>query len=144
MLNNFAKGDLNMEKIYYRNEEYVNKAIEENEPLLVLISFDGSEMIIGELSESVEHNILLKKVGKSELDIDKYFRIVVDGNGADWTFVCPPNYKSIADKTHRIANFYKDGFSIISSGLLELGLCVGINIPIRYARHVKYLKEDQL
>jgi len=131
-----------MNKIYYRNEEYVNKALEENEPLLVLISFDGTDMIIGELMESVEHNILLNKIGKSELDIDKYFRIVVDSSGADWTFVCPPNYKNISDKAHRIAAFYKDGFSIISQGLLELGLCVGINIPLRYSRHIKYLKDE--
>lgn len=131
-----------MEKVYFRGENEVNKAIEENEPLLILISFNGERMIVGELAESVEHNILLNKVGKSELDVDKYFRIVVDKSGADWTFVCPSNYKNIEDKTRRIAAFYKDGFSVISEGLIELGYCVGINIPFRYNRHIKELKNE--
>ena len=121
----------------------VDKAIAEGEPLLVLISFDGSELITSQIDEAVEHHILLEKVGKDSRDIDKYFRIVLDRDGADWTFVCPPDYKGIENKQRRITAFYKDGFSVISDALSELGLMVGINIPKRYRRHFDYMLEDK-
>ena len=121
----------------------VDKAIAEGEPLLVLISFDGNELITSQIDEAVEHHILLEKVGKDSRDIDKYFRIVRDRDGADWTFVCPPDYKGIENKQRRITAFYKDGFSVISNALSELGLMVGINIPKRYRRHFDYMLEDK-
>ena len=121
----------------------VDKAIAEGEPLLVLISFDGNELITSQIDEAVEHHILLEKVGKDSRDIDKYFRIVLDRDGADWTFVCPPDYKGIENKQRRTTAFYKDGFSVISDALSELGLMVGINIPKRYRRHFDYMLEDK-
>lgn len=70
---------------------------------------------------------------------DKYFRIVLDGDGADWTFICPPDYKGIADRTRRISAFYRDGFSAISGFLQSIGYLVGIDIPRRYRRHLEAL-----
>lgn len=84
---------------------------------------------------------MLLKAGFSDKDIDKYFRLVLDDESADWTFVCPPDYKNISDKTRRIKQFYKDGFTVISDVLQELGLMVGINIPRRYRRHFEMLGE---
>jgi len=127
----------------YPTPEAVDKALAVGEPLLVLISFDGSELIVSQIDEAVEHHILLEKVGKDSRDIDKYFRIVLDSDGADWTFVCPPDYKSIEDKQRRITAFYKDGFAVISDALSELGLIVGINIPKRYRRHFDYMLDDK-
>jgi len=126
-----------MQMIYYPSEPDVNETITNDQPLLVLISFDGQKVIIGELHESVEHNVLLSQIGESSLDIDKYFRIVLDKQGADWTFVCPPHYKNIEDKHRRITTFYNDGFSVISHILASIGYLVGINIPKRYSRHVQ-------
>ena len=37
-------------------------------------------------------------------DIDKYFRLVLDDTEADWTFVCPPDYRSIPGKRRRITS----------------------------------------
>lgn len=68
-------------------------------------------------------------------DIDKYFRLVLDDTEADWTFVCPPDYRSIPDKRRRITQFYLDGFAAISQALQSLGLLVGIHIPRRSCRH---------
>ncbi len=130
-----------MNIIKYPSETDVNKAISDNEPLLVLISFDGKTVIISQVDEAVEHHILLMKTGFKDTDIDKFFRIVLDNDGADWTFVCPPNYKNISDKQRRIGQFYKDGFSIISDVLHDLGYMVGINIPRRYRRHFNMLAE---
>lgn len=130
---------MNIEK--FPNVEEVEKAIANKEPLLMLISFDGTEAIVSHIDEAVEHHILLAKAGKDSRDIDRYFRIVLDDEGADWTFVCPPDYKGIQDRTRRISAFYKDGFSVISDALNELGLLVGINIPRRYQRHLKELGE---
>lgn len=120
----------------------VDKAVAEHEPLLVLISFDGSEVIMSHIDEAVEHHILLEKAGFDSRDIDKYFRIVLDSEGADWTFVCPPDYKGIEDKQRRITAFYKDGFAAISEVLSELGFMVGINIPKRYRRHFDYMMSE--
>lgn len=130
-----------MKIIKYPSEAEVNNAIHRKEPLLMLISFDGETVIMSHIDEAVEHHILLMKTGFSDKDIDKYFRLVLDSESADWTFVCPPDYKGITDKTKRIKQFYKDGFAIISDVLQELGLMVGINIPRRYRRHFNMLGE---
>ena len=127
----------------YPTPEAVDKALSDDEPLLVLISFDGSELIVSQIDEAVEHHILLEKVGKDSRNIDRYFRIVLDSDGADWTFVCPPDYKGIENKQRRITAFYKDGFAVISEALSELGLMVGINIPKRYRRHFDYMLDDK-
>ena len=126
----------------YPTPEAVDKALSDDEPLLVLISFDGSELIVSQIDEAVEHHILLEKVGKDSRNIDRYFRIVLDSDGADWTFVCPPDYKGIENKQRRITTFYKDGFAVISEALSELGLMVGINIPKRYRRHFDYMMSE--
>ena len=78
-----------MEIIKYPDEENFLDAVNADEPLLVLIAFDGSRLIASQIDEAVEHHILLKKAGFPDTDIDKYFRLVVDKSGADWTFVCP-------------------------------------------------------
>lgn len=124
-----------MNIIKYPDEQAVNKAIAEKEPLLILIAFNGETIIVSQIDEAVEHHILLAKVGYKSTDIDRYFRIVVDDEIADWTFVCPIDYKGITDKVKRIAEFYIDGFREISAALQTLGLYVGINIPKRYRRH---------
>lgn len=74
-------------------------------------------------------------------NIDKYFRIIFDNEGADWTFVCPSDYKSITNKELRIESFYKDGYKIISDFLKELGYDIDIEIPRRYRRHLNYLTD---
>lgn len=130
-----------MKIIKYPSETEVNNAINQKEPLLMLISFDGEAVIMSHIDEAVEHHILLMKTGFSDKDIDKYFRLVLDSESADWTFVCPPDYKGITDKTRRIKQFYRDGFAVISDVLQELGLMVGINIPRRYRRHFNMLGE---
>ena len=132
-----------MEIIKYPSEEEVQNAVAQKEPLLVLISFDGQTVIMSHIDEAVEHYILLMKTGFSDKDIDKFFRIVLDEEGADWTFVCPPDYKNISDRTRRIKQFYKDGFAVISDVLQQIGFIVGINIPRRYRRHFNAMMEDE-
>lgn len=131
-----------MDTIYYPVREAVNEAVKAKEPLLVLVSFDGQTCIVSSADEAVEHHILLEKAGFSSRDVDKYFRIVLGDDGADWTFVCPPDYKGITDKQRRITAFYKDGISVISDALLGLGFMVGINIPKRYQRHFEYMMSE--
>lgn len=113
---------------YYPSKEAING------PLIFLVSHDSKELIVAPITESPEHHILLNRVGKGELQIDNYFRAIVDIESAEWTFVCPPNYKNITDKTRRTSQFFKDGFVAISQALDELGFHVGITIPKRYRR----------
>lgn len=51
--------------------------------------------------ETFEHHSLLAQAVIRETDIDKYFRIVFDNTAADWTFVCPQDYRDITDKQKR-------------------------------------------
>ena len=131
-----------MNIIYYPDEESVKSALEQDEPLLVLISFDGETIIASQIDEAVEHHILLLKAGFSDRDIDKYFRLVVDRSGADWTFVCPTDYSSITRKDKRIEGFFKDGMRIIPPALKRLGYDVPVEIPKRYRRHFDIMNEE--
>ena len=131
-----------MNIIKYPCEDDVNKAIKNKEPLLLLISFDRETVIMSHMDEAVEHHILLQKAGFPSNDIDKYFRVVLDDEGADWTFICPTEYKGIKDKIRRITEFYKDGFGAISNALQSIGYLVGIHIPKRYRRHIDMLNDD--
>lgn len=131
-----------MNTIMYPSEQEVRKAMANDEPLLVLISFDEKTVIMCRIDEAMEHHRLLMKTGFKDTDIDKFFRIVLDRDGAEWTFVCPPDYKNIPFKDKRIEAFYKDGFSAISNFLHSVGYLVGINIPKRYRRHLDVLQND--
>jgi hypothetical protein len=128
--------------IRYDDVFSVDDAVRDGELMFAVILFDGSEAIVCHADEAGEHYILLQKAGRNGTDIDKYFRIVFDAEGADWTFVCPEDYKNISDKTHRIAQFYKDGFKIISEFMKIFGYFGDINIPKRYRRHLKFLIEN--
>lgn len=131
-----------MNIVKYPSEEAVSKAMAADEPLLVLISFNGETAIMSQIDEAMEHHILLMNAGFKDTDIDKFFRIVLDRSGADWTFICPPDYKGIPFKDKRIEAFYKDGFAVISNFLHSIGYLVGINIPKRYRRHLDVLSTD--
>jgi len=130
-----------MNIIKYPNIECVDNAVKDNEPLMAVISFDNIVAYLSPIDEAVEHHVLLSNLGLSSLDIDKYFRIIFDKDSADWTFICPPNYKNIHDKRRRIAEFYKDGFASIRSFLTSMNYNAAINIPKRYARHFTELKD---
>jgi hypothetical protein len=130
-----------MEIIKYNGNMPVDEAIKVDDPLLAVISFDGEKAFVSHIDEAVEHHILLRKVGYTGTEIDRFFRIAVDrAEGASWTFICPADYKNISDKTRRIAAFYKDGFAVISRFLSEIGYLVDISIPKRYRRHLEELK----
>lgn len=127
----------------YPSAEAVETAMQHDDPLLAAIAFDGETAVLAPLDDAVEHHVLLSKAGFESTDIDKYFRIVFDRSGADWTFVCPPDYKNIPFKERRIEAFYKDGFAEISCFLHSVGYLVGIDIPKRYRRHLNMLTDEQ-
>ena len=137
-----------MQIIYYPAQDDVTAAMKAGDPLLLLVSFDEQTAIVAPIDDAVEHNILLDRAGKAGLidgdshQIDQYFRAVVNEDGADWTFVCPSNYRGITDKVRRISAFYRDGFAALSHALLELGLMVGIDIPRRFRRHLNMLADE--
>ena len=137
-----------MDIIKYPTSEGVDAALREKEPLLLLCSFNGNEMLVSQIDEAVEHHILLEKAFRAGLiqhdsrNIDKYFRAVADEEGADWTFVCPPDYRGISDKVRRISAFYRDGIEVLSDALKQLGLPAEIEIPKRYRRHLDVLGDN--
>ena len=90
---------------YYPNKRRVNTAIKHDDPLLMLVAFDGELSIVGHIDDTAEHYILLKLAGFSESDIDKYFRIIVNKSGASWTFVCPSSYLNISDRNRRLTKY---------------------------------------
>lgn len=131
-----------MEFIYYPNKENFQTVADNDEPLLVLVSFDGNRIIASHIDEAVEHHILLRKVGFKDTDIDKYFRLVVNRDGADWTFVCPESYSRVIRKDKKIEEFFKDGMKIIPAALKQIGYDVPIEIPKRYRRHFDLMNAE--
>ena len=146
-------------QIYSEQNEDILKS---KEPKLALISYDEETAIVGLLDdvhnfwqsqkpiasqlsasifavEGVEHHILLEKSGYDSRTLDKYYRIIFDDETADWTFVCPSDYKGITDKQKRIKAFYNEGFAAISKFLSEINCFCDINIPKRYRRHFEIM-----
>lgn len=120
----------------YPDEETVNGYIEKKEPLIIAIPFDENEpVLLSLLDDSFEHHILLSHFGVDPNYIDRYYRIVTDEESAEWTFVCPADYRGIKDRQKRIIRFYNDGFTAISGVLSEIGYFSDIRIPKRYRRH---------
>ncbi|MCL6557273.1 MAG: hypothetical protein K6U74_00450 [Firmicutes bacterium] len=128
-----------MEIAYYPNQKAVEEAVQSDDPLLIMIAHDGSKVLVANIDDVGEHIILLRKLGYPEDHLDRYFRLVVNSQGADWTFVCPSGYKGIKDKTKRIERFFRDGVDIIQKTLQEMGFAVEIHIPARYRRHLEFL-----
>ena len=124
---------------YYPDKSRIDESIKNDDPWLVLVSFCGERIIIGNIDDTFEHHILLKSAGYPETDLAQYFRIVVNKAGADWTFVCPSGYQNIRDRERRIEQFYKDGIDVISNALKEILYDEQINIPTRYRRHFNEL-----
>ncbi len=123
-----------------QKREFLNH---DSEPLMAVIAHDGSHAVVSLLDEGCEHHILLSKA-LDKHNIDEYFRIIFDCDGADWTFVCPPEYKGIANKEKRIKQFFKDGVDDITEFLKAVGYGdVEINIPKRYRRHMDYLGNSE-
>lgn len=128
---------------YYSEENRGAAILQDGEPLLAVISYDRERAIVGLIDEGVEHHILLRKAVGS-MDLDRYFRIVFDEEGADWTFVCPSDYKGIPDKEKRIQTFYNDGIFAIRKFLGEIGLeDVPIDIPKRYRHRFLYMENKE-
>lgn len=123
-----------------KKREFINH---DSEPLMAVIAHDGSQAVVSLLDEGCEHHILLAKA-LDKHNIDEYFRIIFDNDGADWTFVCPPDYKGIANKEKRIEQFFKDGVDAITEFLKAVGYGdIQINIPKRYRRHMDYLNNSE-
>ena len=59
--------------IKINGSESVADAIRQDEPLMAVISFDGSKAFVSHLDDGGEHHILLQKAGQPSTDIDKYF-----------------------------------------------------------------------
>lgn len=134
---------INMDIIkYYGSDkshtEFINH---DSEPLMAVIAHDGSHAVVSLLDEGCEHHILLANA-LDRTDIDRYFRIIFDIDGADWTFVCPPAYENMANKEKCIERFYKDGIDTITEFLKEIGYDVPVEIPKRYRRHLDYLSDS--
>ena len=67
-----------MEIIEFNDYETVANPRTKDEPLMAVISFDGSKAYVCHIDDGVEHNILLMKVGYKGTEIDKFFRIIFD------------------------------------------------------------------
>lgn len=130
-----------MNIIYYPNNARIKTTIKNDDPLLLLVSFDGESAVIGNIDDTAEHYILLKRAGFPESDIDKYFRVVVNKSGASWTFVCPGSYLNINDRNRRLTKYYENGIDEISKALKLIGYNVPIDIPTRYRRHFDELRD---
>ena len=126
----------------YPNGQDFDYAVKADEPIFALISFDGEEVIVSQADDALDFRLLLRFVRNSDKDINKYYRLVVDHEGADWTFVCPPDYSSITRREKRIEEFFKDGMRVIPKVLKAMGYDVPVAIPKRYRRHFNIMNGE--
>lgn len=133
-----------MNTIKYPSDEAVNNAIAEDEPLLALISFDGKTAIISQIDEAMEHHILLMKAGYKDTDIAKFFRIVLDKSGADWTFALRiirgyNSMISVLKPSTRMALLLLQNFCTLSDTLLEsiFPRCIAVILTLLKMTHIK-------
>lgn len=111
-----------MKIIYHPNKQTVEKAMQVDDPLLALIKHDLSELLLSNIDDGGEHIILLRLLNRSEYDLDKYYRVIINSDGADWTFVCPSDYKGISNREKRMERFYNDGIKTIRKALDEINI----------------------
>lgn len=128
-----------MEIKYYPDQKTVESAIQVDDPLLILVSHDSETIILSNIDDAGEHLILLRLMNYRETELDNFFRIVMNQEGADWTFVCPSKYKNIQNKDVRLKQFYNDGITAIAKAIHVIGYECEINIPPRYRRHFNML-----
>ncbi len=129
-------------KINYLDSQRVNKAIENNEQLKALISYDGSKAYVWCTSDGANGRELLRMFGYSEEDVLKYFQIAFDKDSAEWTSVCPSHYRGINDNLKRIKAFYRDGMNVISEFLSQMNYFCDIKIPINNKLTNRISSED--
>jgi len=127
---------------YYPNEVTVKQAISEDIPLLMLVSHDCSDILLASVDDSFEHSILLRKLGIDERKIDNYFRVSIDSKDAQWTFVCPRDYKNIPNEEKRIVKFFEDGVMVIKKALKLINYNMELTIPNRFRRHLDKIQKD--
>lgn len=130
-----------MQIITIPDQKRIAESKKNDDPLVVLVSFDGEQIIVGNIDDCLEHHILLKKAGLPEADLEKYFRIIVNKSGASWTYVCPSAYLGIKNREFRLKKYYENGIDEITKALKRLGFDVSIDIPQRYRRHFDALGE---
>jgi hypothetical protein len=129
---------------FFPDKPTVDRAMDNDDPLLLLVRFDRSEGLVANSDDVLEHYVLLKLLGYRETDIDQFFRVILNRRVADWTFICPSNYKGILDRDQRIQAFYNDGIPAISNATSLLGYDVKIEVPERFRRiHFNRLLDPQ-
>ena len=60
-----------MKYTYVPSEERVREAMQQDEPMLAAITFDGEQAILSPIDDSMEHHIMLMNAGKKSTDIDQ-------------------------------------------------------------------------
>ena len=128
---------------YYGSDETKTEFINhDSEPLMAVIAHDRSHAVVSLLDEGCEHHLLLAKA-LDKYNIDEYFRILFDNEGAYLTFLLSNNYNIITNKEKSITVFFNVGFVSITEFLKQIGYDVPINVPRRYRRHMDYLKNSE-
>ena len=117
-----------MNIIRYPSAEAVNNAVAEDSPLLAAVFADESAAVVCPLEEAGEHSILLMNAGYDYSDSEKCFRLVFDTQAANWSFICPKEYKGISDRQEALSAFYRDGLRIIPEFLTLMGYFTQIKI----------------
>ncbi|MBQ8297736.1 MAG: hypothetical protein IJX77_08145 [Ruminococcus sp.] len=119
------------------SEKDVDKAIEDNQTLLALVDFEGKNAVMCHIDDVDNDDELYEKSGFDAANKAKFFRVIFNKQGADWTFKLPTSYKDIGNDRDRMVAFYKDGFAVLSEFLQLQGYFVGIDIPTRYCKFKK-------
>jgi len=125
----------------YPEKQSIENAKQIDDPLFMCVSHDGNTVLLAPADVVGCHITMLSKFGYKEPDIDKFYRVVINKGGADWTFICLEDYKGITNAGARIKTFYEDGNIMIANAIKAIGYDCPIEIPKRYRRHLNAMSE---
>jgi hypothetical protein len=120
---------------YFPDQAAIEKAKQEDDPLLLMVAFDQQEALLATVDFASDHSTLIRKVGLPDERIDSFFRAILNRQGAEWIFVCPATYKDIPERGSRTDQYLNDGVDAFSAAIQAIGYEVKITIPSRFRWH---------
>jgi len=107
----------------------VDKAMEEDRPLMAVLSFDGMTAFMCRKGDAADHAGLLVKMGRLSSEEHSFFRITFTRDKAEWLYDCPESYRVIPYPERRRETYFNDGLVVIKDFLGAVGYSPRITIP---------------
>ncbi|MBQ8961852.1 MAG: hypothetical protein IJ071_11680 [Ruminococcus sp.] len=118
----------------YPSKVAVDKAMEEDRPLMAVLSFDGMSAFVCRKGDAADHTGLLAIMGRLSSEENSFFKICFTKDHAEWLYDCPESYRVIPYADRRRETYFSDGLTVIKDFLGAVGYSPRITIPEEHRR----------